>query len=287
MTAINMTIQELLQNAIKTLSHSSSPKLDAQILLAQVLKVSRAYLYTWPEREMTPAEQAQFLELLARRTAGEPIAYILGQKEFWSLPLQVNAATLIPRPETELLVEQTLACLPADQPCRVLDLGTGSGAIALALAASRPHWQLTATDSSAGALAIAKTNAANLKLNNIQFYFGSWFTALPTGCHFDAILSNPPYIALGRPELEEGDLAFEPRSALTAGPEGLDDLKIIIHEAPAYLLPEGWLLLEHGYDQAEAVAGLLKAANFSAIASIEDYAGHPRVSRGQILPKVR
>lgn len=271
------TIESLLNDS--DLPDSPSARLDAELLLAHVLGKSRSYLHTWPEREPS-AEQCQtFAEHLQRRRQGEPVAYILGRQGFWSLDLEVAAHTLIPRPDTELLVETALQLLPAT-PVQVLDMGTGTGAIALALASERPAWQATGVDRVAEAIALAERNARQLRLSNVRFHQSHWFSALQ-GQRYGLIVSNPPYIRAGDPHLSQGDVRFEPGSALVAGEDGLDDIRQIIAQAPAYLQDAGWLLLEHGYDQAEAVRTLLGESGFIEVESRRDYGGHERISLGR------
>ncbi|TXH87322.1 MAG: peptide chain release factor N(5)-glutamine methyltransferase [Pseudomonas sp.] len=271
------TIQSLLDSA--TLPDSPTARLDAELLLAAALGKPRSYLRTWPEREPGAEQQATFVAMLERRRAGEPVAYILGRQGFWSLDLEVAAHTLIPRPDTELLVETALQLAPAT-PQRVLDLGAGSGAIALALASERGGWRVVGVDRIAEAVALAERNRQRLQLVNAEFRQSHWFDAL-AGERFGLIVSNPPYIAADDHHLAEGDVRFEPASALVAGADGLDDIRKIIARAPQHLEGGGWLLLEHGYDQAEAVRGLLAAAGFDAVASRRDLGGHERISLGQ------
>lgn len=277
------TIRALLDEARRTLRHASdSAALDAEILLAEALQTDRAHLRAWPEREPEADRIARFNDLLARRATGEPVAHILGRREFWSLELTVTPATLIPRPETEHLVEAALELVSAG-PSDVLDLGTGSGAIALALAGERPAWRITATDSSDEALAVARKNAEKLGLRRLEFLHGDWFASVG-GRHFDLIVANPPYVAASDPHLAEGDVRFEPRSALAAGADGLDDIRHIVAAAPGHLKPGGRLLLEHGYEQGAAVARLLDEAGFIEIQTRTDLAGQPRLTCGRQPP---
>lgn len=272
-----VTIETLLNTA--ELPDSPTPRLDAELLLAHVLGKSRSYLHTWPEREPEAEQLERYQAAIVRRQAGEPVAYILGQQGFWSLELEVASHTLIPRPDTELLVETVLALLPAT-PAALLDLGTGTGAIALALANERPAWRLTGVDRVPEAVALAARNGARLKLANVNFIESHWFSAL-AGQRYQLIVSNPPYIAADDRHLAEGDVRFEPSSALVAGADGLDDIRLIIQQAPDYLETGGWLLLEHGFDQAEAVRGLLSVRGFSAVESRRDLGGHERISLGR------
>ncbi len=274
------TIQSLLDSA--ELPASPTARLDAELLLAAVLGKPRSYLRTWPEHEPGAEQLAAFAALLERRRMGEPVAYILGHQGFWSLDLEVAPHTLIPRPDTELLVETALQLAPAT-PQRVLDLGTGSGAIALALASERGGWQVIGVDRIAEAVALAERNRQRLKLGNAEFRQSSWFDGL-AGERFGLILSNPPYIAADDRHLDEGDVRFEPLSALVAGVDGLDDIRQIIAQAPRHLQAGGWLLLEHGYEQAEAVRELLAAAGFTAVDSRRDLGGHQRISLGRWTP---
>tara|TARA_R110000868_G_scaffold236838_3_gene490878 strand:- start:11203 stop:12036 length:834 start_codon:yes stop_codon:yes gene_type:complete len=272
------TIETLLNHL--DLPGSPTPRLDAELLLAHALGKSRSYLHTWPERELDAPQLECYEAALARRQVGEPVAYILGQQGFWSLQLEVAAHTLIPRPDTELLVESALALLPAS-PAQVLDLGAGSGAIALALASERPAWQITGVDRVTEAVALAERNRVRLNLTNTRFIESHWFGAL-AGQRYQLIASNPPYIAADDQHLGEGDVRFEPSSALVAGADGLDDIRLIIQQAPDYLLAGGWLLLEHGFDQARAVRELLNARGFSAVDSRRDLGGHERISLGRL-----
>jgi release factor glutamine methyltransferase len=270
------TIEQLLASA--QLPESPTAQLDIELLLAHALGKSRSYLRTWPERELDSEQLKRFNEALARRQAGEPVAYILGLQGFWTLELEVASHTLIPRPDTELLVETALSLIPAT-PAQVLDLGTGTGAIALALASERPAWQVMGVDRIAEAVELAERNRQRLAFNNARFTQSHWFSAL-AGQRYQMIVSNPPYIAADDHHLAEGDVRFEPSSALVAGADGLDDIRHIIAQAPDYLERDGWLLLEHGFDQAEAVCALLSARGFTKVESRRDLGGHQRISLG-------
>jgi len=253
---------------------------EAELLLGHVLGRSRAQLFAFSDTRVDADAAAAYARLIERRAQGEPVAYLLGRQGFWSLDLEVDPATLIPRPETELLVECALARLPAERGCAVADLGTGSGAIALALARERPQARIVAVDASAAALAIAQRNAQRLRLPNIDFIHGDWLAPL-AGRRFALIASNPPYLADDDPHLGQGDLRFEPRSALACGRDGLDAIRRIIAMAPAHLAPEGWLLLEHGYRQGAAVRELLAEHGFLDIATELDLEQRERVSLGR------
>ncbi|MCK4608764.1 MAG: peptide chain release factor N(5)-glutamine methyltransferase [Gammaproteobacteria bacterium] len=272
----------LLTNAAKQLqSISTTPRLDNEILLAHVLKKSRGFLYSHPEYELTDRENETFQALIVRRLAGEPIAYITEHKEFWSLDFKVNSDTLIPRPETELLVELALERIPtnSNNAIKVADLGTGSGAIALAIANTRSDIKITATDISAKALKVAQENASHLKLNNVNFILNNWCEALDNSA-FDIIISNPPYVAEN--ELQTST-KYEPISALVAKDNGLSALRTIIRTAPAALKNNGWLILEHGFTQAKAVQNLLREHKYSEVSSFKDLAGHLRATIGRKL----
>lgn len=273
------TIRSLLARAVELLA-TESPRLDAELLLAGSLGKNRSYLYAWPDEIPSVEIRAHFRELLVRRAAGEPVAYLLGQREFWSLPLNVTPATLIPRPETETLVTLALQTIPADADACIADLGTGSGAIALAIARERPRCRIIATDISQDALAVAAANAERLCLRNVQFVAGDWCAALPL-TPFDLIVSNPPYIAEDDIHLSLGDVRFEPRRALASGPQGMDALQQIARCAITRLRPHGWLLLEHGYDQAQAATRLLQASGYEQVQDHPDFAGLGRVIAGR------
>lgn len=256
---------------------SPTAALDAEILVASVLGLDRARLAADPERALAAEELFALESLVRRRLDGEPVAYLTGRREFWSLEFEVTPDVLVPRPETELLVERALAAIAGLAHPAVLDLGTGSGAIAVAIAAERPDAAVTATDRSPAALAVARRNAARLAPANLRFVEGDWFAPL-AGRRFDAIVSNPPYVAEGDPAL--ASLAREPRGALVAGPEGLDALAAIVAGAAQHLAPDGRLALEHGAAQGSAVRALLAAAGFGAVATFRDLAGHERVTEG-------
>tara|TARA_R110002012_G_scaffold286734_2_gene478414 strand:- start:7352 stop:8185 length:834 start_codon:yes stop_codon:yes gene_type:complete len=273
---MSLTVAELLAQA--NLPDSESPVLDAELLLCHVLGKGRSYLRTWPEAQPSAEQVERFWVLLARRRTGEPVAYLLGERGFWSLDLQVSPATLIPRADTERLVELGLELGPTGV-AQVLDLGTGTGAIALALAAERGDWQLTGSDRVPDAVALAQSNAERLQLSNTRFLLSNWFSALQGQC-FDLILSNPPYIAADDPHLAQGDVRFEPRSALVSGADGLDDIRLLVAAAPDHLKQGGWFLLEHGWQQSAAVQALLVERGFVDVDSWTDLAGHPRVTGG-------
>lgn len=265
-----MTITDLIRTS------PLPARLETELLLMHVLNTSRSTLIAYPERTLDTTQHHHFTALLARRMRGEPIAYLLNEKEFWSLPLHVTPDTLIPRPETELLVECMLQQLPHSTQ-HIADLGTGSGAIALALAHERPNWQIAATDRSPATLAIAQNNAQRLGITHITFHCGDWHTALPPH-QYNAIASNPPYLRADDPHLQQGDVRYEPLTALTAGPDGLLHLRHIITTSPTYLVTGGKLFLEHGYDQASPVRQLLHDAGYVDITTCRDLAGHERMT---------
>lgn len=254
---------------------SENPRLDAELLLARALDVQRSYLFAHPEDEMDAAAAARFSTSVADRQEGMPMAYITGEKEFWSMTLIVSPDTLVPRPETEGLVDQALLRIPRRAALRILDLGTGSGAIALAIARERPACHIVATDRSADALAVARENARQLALPNIEFLDGSWFEPV-AGQSFDLVVSNPPYVAAADGHLDT--LRHEPRLALAAGADGLDAIRAIAAGGPAVLTQGGALLLEHGADQQSEVAGILADTGWSGIEHVRDLAGLPRVT---------
>jgi release factor glutamine methyltransferase len=278
---VTQTISDALHTATLLLERSSaSARLDAELLLEHVTGLSRTDFRAAPERELPAAAGWSFQQLLRRRLQGEPVAYIRGQQEFWSLLLEVTPAVLIPRPETELVVERTLALL-RPEATDAADLGTGSGAIALAIASERPALQVTAVDVSAGALEIAKRNAARLQIRNVRFERGSWFAPL-AGRRFDVVASNPPYVARGDADLAAAVGRFEPEVALVPGTTGLEAIEQIVAQAGAHLKPGGWLILEHGWTQAGAVRDRLVRGGFAHVRSHADLAGHERVTEGSL-----
>lgn len=272
-----LTCEALLTEASSRIE-SDSPRLDAELLLSHITGLSRTSFRAWPEREVTNAHAEAFERLVQDRVAGRPVAHLLGHQEFWSLPLKVSASTLIPRPDTECLVEVALA-LPLPPQASVLDLGTGTGAIALALASEHVGWRISACDAVPEAVALARENAVALGLN-LSVVQSSWFSGLEPE-RFDLIVSNPPYIPDSDRHLEEGDVRFEPASALVSGSDGLDDLRLIISQAPDWLVEGGWLLVEHGFDQAEAVAQLFHTRGFKAVETRQDYGNRDRMTLGQ------
>ena len=266
----------------RALAQSGLVPIDAQVLLAHALGVDRAWLLAHATDELSRERADAFFALAKRRREGEPVAYLTGRREFHGLELRVTPAVLVPRPETETLVDAALERLPADRALRVIDLGTGSGAISLAIAHARPNAQVIATDVSGEALDVARDNATRLALANVAFAHGSWYDALDAGeAPFDAILANPPYVAGGDPHLVEGDLPHEPPVALSPGGDGLDALRIIVAGARARLADGGWLGVEHGHDQSEAVKALFAEAGLGAVEARRDLAGIPRVVLGR------
>ncbi|HET7268700.1 MAG TPA: peptide chain release factor N(5)-glutamine methyltransferase [Oleiagrimonas sp.] len=268
----NPSVRQLLQQSATCID-----RFDAEILLVYALHRDRAWLFAHAGDAVDAAACERFRTLSARRAAGEPVAYLTGRKGFWTLDLDVTPATLIPRPETELLVEQALARLPVDEPCSVVDLGTGSGAVALAIASERPSACVLATDASADALAVARGNAERLELRNVRFVEGDWLAPLAGQC-FDMVVSNPPYIEAGDAHLQQGDLRFEPAAALASGTDGLDAIRSIVRDARQRLHPGGWLLFEHGWDQGDAARELLSDASYIDVFTERDLEQRDRVS---------
>ncbi|EIJ44363.1 protein-(glutamine-N5) methyltransferase, release factor-specific [Beggiatoa alba B18LD] len=279
---MHYTIQQTLQQAVPVLQQAGieSPRLEADILLTQVLGVQRSYLIAWSNRLLSDTEYQYFQVLITRRCAGEPIAYLTGHREFWSLDLLVSPAVLIPRPATETLVEQAIEHLNHLSNPVLADLGTGSGAIAIALAKECPAALIVAIDCQLDAICIAQANVQRLKINNVKLLCASWLNAIVPKS-MDMLVSNPPYIAETDPHLTQGDVRFEPRTALTSGNEGLDDIRQLIQQAPLYLKNAGWLLLEHGYTQGEAVRILMQQQGFKHVSTIHDLEGQERVTIGQ------
>ena len=273
------TIAQLLQRAVKQLTDSESPKLDAEVILCFLLEKDRSYLFTWDDKVMEDDIIRRFTALIMRRQAGEPVAHILGYREFWSLELEVSADTLIPRPDTEVLVEQALACMPS-HACQVLDLGTGTGAIALALASESPQATVTAIEYQQGAAALARRNVKRCGFD-VAVLQGSWFEPLKASQRFDVIVSNPPYIDAHDPHLAMGDVRFEPLTALVAADNGLADLKHIISQGYQFLTMDGWLLVEHGFEQGAAVRALFTASNYHQVVTHKDYGNNDRITVGQ------
>ncbi len=276
----NLSIESLLRRTEGLASVSATPRLDIELLLCHVLGKGRSFLFSWPEYTLNECEFQQFSELLDKRKHGNPVAYLIGTRAFWSLELLVEPSTLIPRPDTESLVETALERCD-HRPRIVLDLGTGTGAIALALAKERPGWRITGCDRIPEAIALAKKNAIHNGLNQVSFIESNWFSALSEQM-FDLIVSNPPYIVDNDPHLQEGDVRFEPASALTSGLDGLDDIRRISREAPAHLNDDGWLMMEHGYHQGAEVRQILLDSGFTEVDTVQDLAGHDRVTLGQL-----
>lgn len=276
------SIHSALRKASKQLKHTSdSPVLDAEVLLCVVLQQARSHLKAWPEKQLTTEQWAAFQSLLNKRQAGFPVAYLTGKREFWSREFKVTPDVLIPRPETELLIELALSIIPQNKPLQIADLGTGSGAIAITLAAERPAINVTATDVSTAALQVAQQNARQLNVTNIRFVKSHWFDQL-AGALFDIVLSNPPYIAAGDPHLRQGDLRFEPAQALISGPHGLKDVTSITDTARYHLKPGGHLLVEHGFDQQQQVQSVFKQFHYQNIFTHADLSGLPRATEGQL-----
>lgn len=274
-----MTYRQWLQQAVAALVTSESPRRDAEILLGHVTGKARTFILAFDETELSASQADALAQLLARRVNGEPVAHLVGTREFWSLPLFVSPATLIPRPDTECLVEQALARLPTT-PCRILDLGTGTGAVALALASERPDCQLTAVDFIADAVALAQRNATHLGVTNITILQSDWFSALGEQ-RFAMIVSNPPYIDEQDEHLAQGDVRFEPKTALVAAQNGLADLAHIISRGRQALEPGGYMLLEHGWKQGDAVRELFLAAGYRHAETCRDYGGNDRLTLAQ------
>ena len=276
-----LTIKTLLANAANTLSsHSDSPLLDAEVLLGFVLGKPRTYLRAWCDNTLTDQQHATFIALIKQRQQSIPIAYLTGTREFWSRDFRVTTDVLIPRPDTELLIELSLELIPKNEAVKLIDLGTGSGIIAVTLAAERPNAHVTAVDASLAALIVAQHNAQHHQLTNIEFYQSDWFTNVPKSL-FDVVISNPPYIDPEDEHLQQGDVRFEPKTALIAEDQGLSDIKNIAATARRYLKPAGHLLIEHGYNQAQQVQAIFNALAYDKVQSYRDLSGQPRVTHGR------
>ncbi|TRX02312.1 peptide chain release factor N(5)-glutamine methyltransferase [Candidatus Methylobacter oryzae] len=277
-------IKSVLRDAADALALvSDSALLDAEILLCLALNKPRSHLRAWPDKPLQPEHLNAFKALLEQRKNGVPIAYITGNREFWSRDFLVTPDVLIPRPDTELLIELSLKLIPTDKPFKIIDLGTGSGIISITLAAERPLAQLSATDFSPAALRIAQLNAEKHHIDNIKFYLSDWFADIPS-TKFNLIISNPPYIAEDDEHLQQGDVRFEPRTALSAKEQGLGDIKIIANAARNHLEPYGHLLIEHGYNQLQQVQTLFKNLHYDKVQTYTDLSGQPRVTYGQFTP---
>lgn len=274
-----MMIKEALALAMESLSASETPDIDSQFLLCYVLACKTSHLLMWPDKVLSPDEEQTFIDLVKQRQQGIPIAYLTGKRGFWSLDLSVTEDTLIPRPDTELIVEKSLAKMKSGM--QVADLGTGTGAIALAIAVEKPEVTVFAMDASAQALAVASLNKAEHDLNNVQFWQGYWLSAIQDRS-LDMVISNPPYIEAADPHLQQGDVRFEPITALASGDDGLDDIRQIIAQARRALKPNGWLLIEHGYQQGQAIRSLFEQQGFSLIQTYQDFGGNDRVTEGQL-----
>jgi release factor glutamine methyltransferase len=278
---MSISIGAALDQAVARLTPAVDlPHLEAELLLCHIVGKPRTWLVAWPEKRLTDRELARFMELVEQREQGAPVAYLTGEREFWSLALKVTEDTLIPRPETELLVETVLERFGDNRELTLVDMGTGSGAIALAIAKEKPGWRVIATDISAAALAIARTNAEEHGITNVSFAQGDWYDALPTETHVDVIVSNPPYVAEADPHLEQGDVRFEPRHALASGSDGLDDIRKLLPGAIVHLKEGGFILVEHGNTQGTAVRDLMRHYGYRDIRTLRDLEGHERVTLG-------
>lgn len=274
------SIQDLLQNATRKLSTTSSTaQLDAEVLLCHCLGKNRSYLRTWPDKQITHEQLTAYRTCIEKRRLGMPVAYLTGEREFWSRNFNVSPDVLIPRPDSELLIELSLAHIPPNLAARIIDLGTGSGILAVTLAAERPNSEVIATDISAKAIKMARQNALKFNLDNIHFIESNWFDAV-TQSNFDLVISNPPYIAAEDPHLLEGDLRFEPDTALVSADNGLKDIRILVEQAALHLKNNGVLLIEHGYQQQNAVQSIFEALNYRNICTHRDLSGLPRVTSG-------
>ncbi len=272
-----MTIAQARAWATEQLCGGESPSVDSRVLLCHVLQCNQSYLFTWPEKRLTTQQQRAFTELVSQRGRGYPVAYLTGFRSFWNLELKVNESTLIPRPETEQLVETALA-LPLPENARICDLGTGTGAIALALASEKPDWSVTGVDRIAEALSLAAKNAGLNGNLTVNWQLSHWFDNLSDTHSFDLIVTNPPYVESNSEYLAQGDVRFEPTSALTAGTDGLDDIRIIVQQSPDFLADVGWLVIEHGFTQHAAIVKLLTQRGFTDCRGVTDLNGHLRIT---------
>jgi len=278
-----MNLKELHTQSISTLTgYSDSTRLDVDLIICHVLSIPRSTILTQDQMTLNDEQVLQIQSLVEKRKTNYPISYITGTRYFWDLKLKVSEDTLIPRPETELLVEMALSLFPKKEPVQVLDLGTGSGAIAIAIARARPNWNVVACDNSLAALTVARQNAETYQLQNSNFINSYWFNVLPANHKFDLILSNPPYIESNDPHLKSGDVQYEPPAALSSGKDGLDDIRQLIPTAKNFLLVQGWLWLEHGFDQAQRVKDLFTEHNYTNVKQHLDLAGHLRITGGQL-----
>ncbi len=276
-----MNIQQALKQASQDLSESSpSATLDAQVLLTHVLQCNTAHLAAWPEKDLTEEQESHYQQLIQQRRQGLPVAHLTGQREFWSLDFSVNSSTLIPRPETETLIEFILTNFSDRENLKLLDIGTGTGAIAITIAIEKPNWQIFASDVSEEALKLARQNSDNHQTDNITFIHSDWFSNIAPN-DFDIIVSNPPYIAADDPHLLQGDVRFEPESALISGTTGMDDIEHLCLHAKNHLTNDGWLIIEHGYNQKQQVADCLAKNGFTEINQKQDLSGHTRMTAGK------
>jgi release factor glutamine methyltransferase len=281
-----VNIQQALQHAIQSLSQpiveESSPThaLDAQVLLSHVLECNTAHLIAWPEKDLSEQQEIRYLQLIQQRQQGLPVAHLTGQREFWSLDFDVNNSTLIPRPETETLVEYILTKFGQNKQFALLDMGTGTGAIAIAIASEKPEWKIVASDISEQALKLATSNSQKHGTDNVTFLQSDWFKNISM-TDFDIIVSNPPYIAADDPHLQQGDVRFEPQSALSSGKTGMDDIEHLCAHAKNHLKNNGWLIVEHGYNQEQLVSDSFAENGFTQIEQVRDLSGHTRMTAGK------
>ena len=277
-----MNIQQALKQANQDLIGSSpSATIDAQVLLTHVLHCNTAHLLAWPKKELSSEQTARYQSLIKQRQTGKPVAHLTGQREFWSLDFFVDDSTLIPRPETETLVEFVLNKFTYKQSLKLIDMGTGTGAIAISIATEKPHWEITASDVSTEALNLARKNSKHHNLSNVTLIQSNWFENIKK-TDFDIIISNPPYIAENDPHLQQGDVRFEPQHALTSGKVGMDDINHLCQHGKNYLTPDGWLIIEHGYNQHQLVFDCFAKNDFTQIEQSQDLSGHIRMTAGKL-----